>query len=463
MAIILWDKYEAAILLEAVLRIENKEESKNDAIERVSRQLRSMANNRGLSIDDTYRNTNGISMQMTAMKATAFDIDCKMKSHSKVFCEVVELYYTNKSEYNAILNQAHHWIDYSKEEQHMTSEDTYTVRSNRDAFSSWLQIKQIKKPAPNLIMMAIDEVSEYATKHNVSKVSVWNISDEEKFNALRIKMQAMRLFRLSHKNAATIFDMCWKHYMAFLNDRKNEETGTSRSQDNIHNENNSHSVAVNSERKMDIDSFYEWMTMEANMASSSCRAYASSFRTACDYALSNGLISEKLYEIADDEVLKEQTAKVMQNIDFQNYNAEQHNRFSAALKKYLEYGELQTTDIDMGRYRKPLIKPALIMCTSGTSGNPKGVMLGEKNILTNVGDIAEYFDITEEDTVLIARPLYHCAVLTGEFLLALLKGANIVFSSDSFNPLSLPQPAPRNVRVRNQTRALRVQPDAKSG
>mgnify|MGYP004536775433 CR=1 FL=1 len=61
MAIILWDKYEAAILLEAVLRIENKEESKNDAIERVSKQLRSMANNRGLSIDDTYRNTNGIS------------------------------------------------------------------------------------------------------------------------------------------------------------------------------------------------------------------------------------------------------------------------------------------------------------------------------------------------------------------------------------------------------------------
>ena len=337
MAIILWDKYEAAILLEAVLRIENKEESKNDAIERVSRQLRSMANNRGLSIDDTYRNSNGISMQMTAMKATAFDIDCKMKSHSKVFCEVVELYYTNKSEYNAILNQAHHWIDYSKEEQHMTREDTYTVRSNRDAFSSWLQTKQIKKPAPNLIMMAIDEVSEYATKHNVSKVSVWNISDEDKFNAFRIKMQAMRLFRLSHKNSATIFDMCWKHYMAFLNDRKNEETDASRSQDNILNENNNHAVAVNFERKMDIDSFCEWMTREANMASSSCKAYASFFRTACEYALSNGLISEKLYEIADDEVLKEKTAKVMQNINFQNYNAEQHNRFSAALKKYLEY------------------------------------------------------------------------------------------------------------------------------
>lgn len=57
---IMWDKYEAAILLEAVLKIENNSESKGNAIERVSRQLRSMAQNRGLSIDDTYRNANGI-------------------------------------------------------------------------------------------------------------------------------------------------------------------------------------------------------------------------------------------------------------------------------------------------------------------------------------------------------------------------------------------------------------------
>lgn len=100
-------------------------------------------------------------------------------------------------------------------------------------------------------------------------------------------------------------------------------------------------------------------------------------------------------------------------------------------------GELNVVDIDMYRYKKYKQKPALIMCTSGTSGNPKGAMLSEKNILTNVNDIAEYFDVTENDTILIARPLYHCAVLTGEFLLALFKGAKIVFSSEQFNPISL--------------------------
>ena len=331
---IAWDKYEAAILLEAVFRIEANAESKNDAIERVSKQLRSMARNRGLSIDDVYRNTNGISMQMAAMKATAFDLESKMRSHSKVFCEIVALYHTNKLEYDAVLNQAYIWIDNNKEEQHMTLENTHTVRSNRDAFSSWLQVNQIKKPVPNLIMMAIDEVSEYAMKHNVSKVSIWDISDEDKFNALRIKMQAMRLFRLSNKNAATIFDMCWKHYIAFLKYRKSEEISAAETQETKPNENSNH-IADNDERKIDIDSFYEWM--KASMAPSSCRAYASSFRTACDYALSNGLTSEKLYEIADDEILKEQTEIILQDAAFQSYNSDQHNRFSAALKKYLEY------------------------------------------------------------------------------------------------------------------------------
>ena len=331
---IAWDKYEAAILLEAVLRIDANTESKNDAIERVSKQLRSMARNRGLSIDDVYRNTNGISMQMAAMKATAFELESKMRSHSKVFCEIVALYHTDKPEYDAILKQAYSWIDNNKEEQHMTRENTHTVCSNRDAFSSWLQVNQIKKPVPNLIMTAIDEVSEYAMKHNVSKVSVWDISDEDKFNALRIKMQAMRLFRLSNKNAASIFDMCWKHYIAFLKDRKSEEISATETQETNPNENNNH-IADSDKRKIGIDFFYDWM--KASMAPSSCRAYASSFRTACDYALSHGLTSEKLYEIADDEILKEQTEIILQDAEFQNYNADQHNRFSAALKKYLEY------------------------------------------------------------------------------------------------------------------------------
>ena len=97
-------------------------------------------------------------------------------------------------------------------------------------------------------------------------------------------------------------------------------------------------------------------------------------------------------------------------------------------------GELQVTLINDALYKEPSIHPALIMCTSGTTGKPKGAMLSEKNIITNVSDIADYFDIGCADTILLARPLYHFAVLTGEFLTGLIKGVKIRFYSDSFNP-----------------------------
>lgn len=97
-------------------------------------------------------------------------------------------------------------------------------------------------------------------------------------------------------------------------------------------------------------------------------------------------------------------------------------------------GELKVVRLSYSRYTFSQIKPALIMCTSGTTGMPKGAMLTESNVLTNVTDIVAYFNMNESDTILISRPLYHCAVLTGEFLSALVKGVKIRFYSGTFNP-----------------------------
>ena len=80
---------------------------------------------------------------------------------------------------------------------------------------------------------------------------------------------------------------------------------------------------------------------------------------------------------------------------------------------------------------------AAIMCTSGTTGTPKGVMLTEKNLLTNILDICRYFNMTQKDKILISRPIYHCAVLSGEFLTGIFKGASIKFSNEKFNPIKI--------------------------
>ena len=57
--------------------------------------------------------------------------------------------------------------------------------------------------------------------------------------------------------------------------------------------------------------------------------------------------------------------------------------------------------------------------------------------MTNVSDVADYFQMDKTDTILIARPLYHCAALTGEFLTAIVRGANIRFYSEQFNPTKM--------------------------
>ena len=90
-----------------------------------------------------------------------------------------------------------------------------------------------------------------------------------------------------------------------------------------------------------------------------------------------------------------------------------------------------------GTYEEPLQDVALLMCTSGTTGTPKGVMLSENNILSNLLDIYKYFNVNDNDSILIERPLYHSAVLTGEFLFSLCHGLDITFCSEPFNPVKL--------------------------
>ena len=47
-----------------------------------------------------------------------------------------------------------------------------------------------------------------------------------------------------------------------------------------------------------------------------------------------------------------------------------------------------------------------------------------------------YFNIKNDDSILISRPLFHCAVMVGEFFISLVKGVKIHFYSDNFNPFT---------------------------
>lgn len=70
---------------------------------------------------------------------------------------------------------------------------------------------------------------------------------------------------------------------------------------------------------------------------------------------------------------------------------------------------------------------SLILYTSGTTGNPKGVMLMFDNILINMEGLDEYKMFRTTDRVLAFLPMHHIFPLLGAGVVPLGKGATIVF------------------------------------
>jgi acyl-CoA synthetase (AMP-forming)/AMP-acid ligase II len=53
-------------------------------------------------------------------------------------------------------------------------------------------------------------------------------------------------------------------------------------------------------------------------------------------------------------------------------------------------------------------KPAQILFTSGSTGNPKGVMLSHRNLISNTESIVEYLKLGKDDIIEIVLPFHYC-------------------------------------------------------
>ena len=79
-------------------------------------------------------------------------------------------------------------------------------------------------------------------------------------------------------------------------------------------------------------------------------------------------------------------------------------------------------------------KPAVILFTSGTEGEPKGVALSHRNILANLGQVRAHIDIYPGDVVFNPLPIFHCFGLTVGTLLPLIAGVRQVCHPTPLQP-----------------------------
>lgn len=83
----------------------------------------------------------------------------------------------------------------------------------------------------------------------------------------------------------------------------------------------------------------------------------------------------------------------------------------------------------------PHSKPGVILFTSGTEGEPKGVVLSHENIMANIEQVRAHIGLSPDtDIVFNPLPTFHCFGLTVGALLPLIGGIKAVFHPSPLQP-----------------------------
>lgn len=191
-----WDQYEAVVLLEGFLDILSNNFSRNEVIDRVSHDLRTMAINQGYEIDDIFRNKNGITFQMKSMESAYLGYTV-MKPASRLFTETVALYRNSPSEYEKMRKEAREMIDGNNEKKFM------------DYLASQVSHAQFVE-----LSSFYPDIEAFCLKLNVLKKPLFETTDFETIKRVQKTIEQNKIFKITRrKNYAKIVAACRYYYV----------------------------------------------------------------------------------------------------------------------------------------------------------------------------------------------------------------------------------------------------------
>lgn len=371
-------KHEAALLLDAYLKVLSGELSRIDSVKECSRMLRLMAVNSGIEIDDIYRNVNGISFQMASMES-AYQGRTIMKPATRLFTETVNLFFADKEEYQKLLKEAKDMADIKQ--------------NNEAAFMSWLS-NSTSSANDNVIKDTVDtsdskdasttvdfaNIGSLAFTKPISISYFGDVRQESSWKGLYVdacrflikdysdKFDRMMKESISGESKTWLVDERHLYMLAVakpLTDNRYVETNRSASdlvkslkwlldecsvdyekvviaysgkeETTVRQKNSPKQIQpARQYYREDKESFYQWLKEDQHMAEGTCRSYVSAIRSAERFAEEHSLSSKRLYTSNADDA-KATADALFANSEFIQYNDDQHNRFRAAIAKLLSF------------------------------------------------------------------------------------------------------------------------------
>jgi hypothetical protein len=335
-----WDIYEAAILLDGYLETQQKCQPRIQIIKRVLEQLRNMAINRGKVIDEVYRNENGISYQMQSMDS-AYKGENVYVPATRLFKEVVELYRTDTERYFDILEEAKRMVA--------------AKQNNKEAFLVWaasvLPAQRCKWIEKNILKM-----EHFAVVFKLISGSIFDITDTAMLTTIYEAAGKNKIFQIKNRKLIKNINDDFQTYMQYCSQlskkadqatdsdmlviepsAKSMSTFATLTEQEAGTTASKHSMLVNAPTSAACEAeFLAYLQNTAKLADKTCVSYVSSIRSAERYAIDNGYLSYSLFN-EDKEKIIATASELYSDSDFISYNDNQHNRFSAAINKLLEF------------------------------------------------------------------------------------------------------------------------------
>ncbi|TLD39662.1 mevalonyl-CoA ligase [Venturia nashicola] len=121
----------------------------------------------------------------------------------------------------------------------------------------------------------------------------------------------------------------------------------------------------------------------------------------------------------------------LEEIIILNGEAREYRTYADAIEtgSNLAEDEIEELDSHLGTH-----EVAMLLFTSGSTGNPKAASLTHHNVINNARFIGDRLALTHNDILCCPPPLFHCFGLVLGLLACITHGASIVYPAEIFDP-----------------------------
>ena len=335
-----WDIEEAVLMLDMLLKSIDGKLTRKEAIRQVSEKLRRRAVNRGIEIDDIFRNENGITFQMSALEVAYTGRKTKLKQPTKLFVETVNLYRNNRELYEEILKEA---------------ENVVEPTSVQDEFCSYLSMQMPTFQLSDAYLM-LSDIESFCLERKILQNKLFETTDLETIKRVVQTVDSNRVFRFTYKQNLKKMSTVIHAYYTFLKSYKPDEekeakliiqeaipslpdADSMKQKDDAVSPQDIFVPATEKTKLTDLEGrqkFNDWM-LSSGMSKATIASYMSSFGQCVKSVANYKLCETSLWNVSNAEDASHIYDQLFGISEFYEYNKQQHNRFSAAFRKFIEY------------------------------------------------------------------------------------------------------------------------------